>query len=395
MPKKILVLSGSIGTGHTRAAQAVEKALNNLDPDAEVRHEDALDFANAAFRTIYQQAYIQSVNKAPEILGWIYNQSERVWPENAYGLAFERWNALPLVKLLQDYAPDIVVSTHTLPVDMTSWLICKKAINTQHAIIVTDYETNPLWRAEHYSRYFAASEEVKRELMYLGYKDELITVSGIPIDPVFAQKKDRNEMRKKHGLSENKTIILTSAGGLGMGPIDNILQALIRLEENVQIVAICGTNEELKTNLESSLSEFLESGSEAKLKILGYTKEMDELMSAADLVLGKPGGLTSSEALAKGLVFVIVNPIPGQEERNSDHLLENGAAIRCNSIGVLSYKLNRLLKDKERLQAMSSRASQCAKPHSAKIIAQEILQMIQAPTECATHPENHSCRKIF
>lgn len=395
MPKKILILSGSIGTGHTRAAQAVEKALNVLDPSAEVRHEDALNFANAAFRTIYQQAYIQSVNKAPEILGWIYNQSERVWPENSYGLAFERWNALPLVKLLQDYSPDIVVSTHTLPVDMTSWLICKKAINTQHAIIVTDYETNPLWRAEHYSRYFAASEEVKRELMYLDYKEELITVSGIPIDPVFAQKKDRQEMRKKHGLSAEKVIILTSAGGLGMGPIDNILQALIELEENVQILAICGANEELKTNLENSLTRYTNGGSEAKLKILGYTNEMDELMSAADLVLGKPGGLTSSEALAKGLVFVIVNPIPGQEERNSDHLLENGAAIRCNSLGVLTYKLNSLLENKERFHAMSQRALQCAKPNSASIIGTEILRMIQAPKPCATHPDNHTCRKLF
>ncbi|MBX9573251.1 MAG: hypothetical protein K2X77_30410 [Candidatus Obscuribacterales bacterium] len=395
MPKKILILSGSIGTGHTRAAQAVEKALNILDPSADVRHEDALNFANAAFRTIYQQAYIQSVNKAPEILGWIYNQSERVWPENTYGLAFERWNALPLVKLLRDYAPDIVISTHTLPVDMTSWLICKKAINTQHAIIVTDYETNPLWRAEHYSRYFAASEEVKRELMYLGYKEDLITVSGIPIDPVFAQKKDRNQMRTKHNLSKDKTIILTSAGGLGMGPIDSILQALIRLEENVQIIAICGANEELKANLENSLSDYLEGGSEAKLKILGYTNEMDELMSAADLALGKPGGLTSSEALAKGLVFVIVNPIPGQEERNSDHLLEHGAAIRCNSLGVLSYKLNSLLSDKERFHAMSQKALQCAKPNSASIIGAEILKMIQTPVECATHPDNHSCRKLF
>lgn len=395
MPKRILILSGSIGTGHTRAAQAVEKALKSLDSSADVRHEDALDFANAAFRTIYQNAYIECVNKAPEILGWIYNQSERVWPDNSYGLAFERWNALPLVKLLKAYEPDIVVSTHTLPVDMTSWLICKKAISTQHAIIVTDYESNPLWRAEHYSRYFVAIEEVKQELMYQGYKGERITVSGIPIDPVFAQHKSREEMRKKHGLSNDKLVILTSAGGLGMGPIDNIISELIHLKEDVQIIAMCGANEDLKANLENFFADAVQGGSEARMKIMGYTNDMDELMSAADLILGKPGGLTSSEALAKGLVFVIVNPIPGQEERNSDHLLEEGVAIRCNSLGVLGPKINALLTDKTKLETMRANARKIACPNSATTVAKEILQMIQAPEECAVHPDEHTCRKLF
>jgi len=110
------------------------------------------------------------------------------------------------------------------------------------------------------------------------------------------------------------------------------------------------------------------------LKPFGYTKEMDELMTASDLVLGKPGGLTTSEALAKGLVFVIVNPIPGQEERNSDHLLEGGVAIRCNNLPTLAYKLDRLLGDPRRVQLMKTNALRMGHPNAAKEIVEQLMK---------------------
>ena len=139
-------------------------------------------------------------------------------------------------------------------------------------------------------------------------------------------------------------MILISAGGFGVGKIETLITPLLRMHHPAQIVAICGHNEELKARLEH-LAAGLAPRSRVALKIVGYTTEMDEYMAAADLVVGKPGGLTTSEALARGLVFVIVSPIPGQEERNSDHLLEEGAAIRCNNLPVLAYKIDRLLDD--------------------------------------------------
>src|SRR5262249_40023801 len=150
---------------------------------------------------------------------------------------------------------------------------------------------------------------------------------GIPIAPLFGESKSKPEMREKYGLQADVPTVILSLGGFGVGRIDALLDALRTIRRPVQILAMCGRNEELKKRLDS------ESKREGDVRIIavGYTKAMDDYMTASDLIVGKPGGLTTCEALAKGLVFVIVNPIPGQEERNSDHLLENGAAIRSNN----------------------------------------------------------------
>src|SRR4029078_1604178 len=172
----------------------------------------------------------------------------------------------------------------------------------------------------------------------LGIPPEKIAVSGIPIDPVFAEKKDKQEMRVKHGLEVDRTTILLSAGGFGVGSVEPLIDALKPLKARAQVVAICGRNEDLRRRLVTAAARTKRIDN-VLIKPIGYTNEMDEYMTASDLVLGKPGGLTTSEAMSKGVGFVIVDPIPGQEERNSDHLLEEGMAIRCNNLPTLSYKL--------------------------------------------------------
>jgi len=191
-----------------------------------------------------------------------------------------------------------------------------------------------------------------------------LTVSGIPIDPVFAVTKDKRVMRLKHGLLPDKTTILVSAGGFGVGRIEDLWTSLTELRHEAQIVILCGRNEELKTALDRRSSK-RDARSRVSLINVGYTTLMDEFMSASDILIGKPGGLTTSEALAKGLVQVIVNPIPGQEERNSDHLLEENVAIRCNNLPVLAYKVDRLLDDTERFTRMQANARRLARPHAA------------------------------
>jgi len=197
-------------------------------------------------------------------------------------------------------------------------------------------------------------------------------VSGIPIDPVFALKKDKQAMRAKHSLASDRTTILLSAGGEGVGSVEALISALLSLHPRVQIVAICGRNEELKKRL-TRMAARMKPDATVLLKPFGYTLEMDELMTASDLVMGKPGGLTTSEALAKGLVFVIANPIPGQEERNSDHLLEAAVAIRCNNLPTLSYKLDRLLADQARFKAMQANAKRMGRPNAAREIVEQLI----------------------
>ena len=374
MLRKILLLSASAGAGHVRAAEAVEKAFSQAKDagNREVRHIDVLNYTNKLFRHLYSKAYIDLVNKMPEVPGWFYDKLDKPWKNERRRLALDKLNTRPFVKLLREYQPDLIVCTHFLPAEIVSWLKAKERLASRQVIIVTDFDVHAMWLVHHYERYFVAVDEARAYLEALGIPAEKITVSGIPIDPVFALKKDKQEMRAKHGLAPDRTTILLSAGGFGVGSVDALVNSLLPLHHRAQVVAICGRNEELKKRLTRQAARARPDAT-VILKPFGYTKEMDELMTASDLVLGKPGGLTTSEALAKGLVFVIVNPIPGQEERNSDHLLESAAAIRCNNLPTLSYKLDKLFADPSRFKSMQANAHRMGRPNAAMEIVQHLL----------------------
>ncbi len=376
MIKNVLLLSASAGAGHVRAAQAIEKAFAEIGATSgerrEVQHLDILNYTNKVFRHLYSKAYIDLVNKMPEVPGWFYDKLDKPWKNERRRLALDKLNTRPLVKLLREYHPDLIVCTHFLPAEIVSWLKAKERLSSRQVIIVTDFDVHAMWLVHHYEHYFVALDEARVYLEALGIPPEKITVSGIPIDPVFAQRKDKQEMRAKHGLVPDRTTILLSAGGFGVGSVDALIAALMPLQHRAQIVAICGRNEELKKRLSRQASHLKEDAN-VVVKPFGYTNEMDELMTASDIVLGKPGGLTTSEALAKGLVFAIVNPIPGQEERNSDHLLEACVGIRCNNLPTLAYKLDRLLAEPARFAAMQANSHKMGHPNAAKEIVERLI----------------------
>ncbi|MDQ3687022.1 MAG: glycosyltransferase [Acidobacteriota bacterium] len=377
MFKKVLVLSASAGAGHVRAADAIVRAIEEMGAAGEVRHVDALEYTNKLFRHLYSKAYVEMVNKMPELLGWLYDALDTPWKNERRRLALDKLNTRPLVRMLKQYQPEVVICTHFLPAEIISWLKAKERITVPQAIVVTDFDVHAMWLCYHYEQYFVAIDETRVHLENLGIPPEKITVSGIPIDPLFARVKDKRAMRAKHGLDVEQTTILLSAGGFGVGPVEHILQSLAGLQHPAQVVALCGRNNDLKIRVERLAAE-LPPHHALRIKAVGYTTEMDEFMSASDVLLGKPGGLTTSEALAKGLVFCVVNPIPGQEERNSDHLLEEGVAIRCNNLPALAYKIDRLLSDAARVETMKDNAQRLARPDAAREIVGKLLALQQS-----------------
>jgi processive 1,2-diacylglycerol beta-glucosyltransferase len=372
MFNRVLILSASAGAGHVRAAEALRLAFSKLKAAQEIRHVDTLDYTNKIFRHLYSQTYLEMVNSAPEMLGWLYDYLDRPWKKERRRLALDRLNTRPFVKLLKQYNPDLTVCTHFLPAEIISWLKAKERIATPPAIVVTDLDIHAMWLCHNYTRYFVPLEETRIHLERLGIPAAKISVTGIPIDPIFAERKDKVEMRRKHGLKPDRTTILVSAGGFGADSIEHVITSLMELRHDAQVVAIAGRNEELRARLDS-LVKTNKIRSKVDVKIVGYTTEMDEYMSASDLILGKPGGLTTSEALAKGLIMVIVNPIPGQEERNSDHLLEEGVAIRCNNLPALAFKIDGLLDDQRRLDQMRKNVRRTARPNAASHIVRDLL----------------------
>jgi processive 1,2-diacylglycerol beta-glucosyltransferase len=370
--KRVLILSASAGAGHVRAGQALERAAAEIRAAEEVRHIDTLEYTTQLFRNLYSKVYIDVVGRAPDLLGWLYDRFDKPWKNERQRLAFDKLNTRPFVRLLEEYEPEIIICTHFLPAEIISWLKAKRRLACQQAIVVTDFDVHAMWLCHHFEHYFVALDEARAYLEKLGIPSSKIAVSGIPIDPVFAQRKNKLEMREKHGLSRDRTTLLVSAGGFGLGSLTPLMTALLELRHPAQIIAICGRNQALKRRLEQ-LANDLPVGHRVGIKVVGYTQEMDEYMTAADIVVGKPGGLTTSEALAKGLVSVIVNPIPGQEERNSDHLLEEGVGIRCNNLPVLAYKIDRLIDDPQRLASMQANALQLARPQAARAVLEKLL----------------------
>jgi processive 1,2-diacylglycerol beta-glucosyltransferase len=371
MYRRVLILSASVGNGHTIAAESLKQAFENKKLAGEVRHEDVLKFTNPLFRRLYGKAYIDLVNRAPEVLGWMYDQLDEPWKNEKRRLFFDKLNAAPLIKMIREYDPDWIVCTHFLPSEIVSDLKAKGKVDRPQAIVVTDFDMHALWLCRNYEHYFVALDETKVYLETLGFPAEKITVSGIPIAPKFSETKSKQAMREKFGLDADVPTVILSLGGFGVGRIGTLLDALRSIRRPVQILAMCGRNEELKKELDSK------SKTDDVVRVIpvGYTKEMDEYMTASDLIVGKPGGLTTCEALAKGLVFVIVNPIPGQEERNSDHLLENGTAIRSNNPATLGYKIEQLLDDPARLERMHRNALALARPNAAMDIADKISEL--------------------
>ncbi len=362
----VMVLSAAAATGHLRAADALVSAFDARSVSA--RHVEILRYTNPVFRKIYSDLYIELMSRGPDLLGWLYKTFDRPWQFQKRRLALDRLNTGPLVKLIREHHPDLVLCTHFLPAEIVLYLRRKRTLDIPVGVVVTDFDAHAMWILRDVDWYFVACEETRAYLAVLGIPPERIHVTGIPIDPKFASKKPKAEARMKLGLDPHKTTLLASAGGYGVGPVESLVRAIDEVQHPIQIVVICGRNKRLEDHLKDL------SATRHPMEIVGFTNEMDSWMAASDLLVGKAGGLTSSEALARGLVLVIVNPIPGQEERNSDHFLEEGVGIRCNNLPALSYKIDTLLADRERFLRMQEAVRRIAKPNAAQEIVSIILK---------------------
>ncbi len=203
----------------------------------------------------------------------------------------------------------------------------------------------------------------------MAFRPTGFTSTGIPVEPEFSSPVDREAVLKRHGLDPAEPTLLVAGGTLGLSPATAVVRRLLQLDREFQAVIACGKNEELKKEIEALTSEQRD-----RFRVLGYTQEMPDLLGASTLLLSKPGGLTTAEALARGLPMVILDPIGGQEERNSDMLLEAGAAVKCTEVTILNHKLRRLLDDPTRIAAMSENARRLGRPDAADAIARIVLE---------------------
>ena len=352
-----------------RAAEAVEAALNQIGAPITIANYDVLSFMPVAFRKVYRDGYFKMVARAPKLVGWLYQATDKPFHKAQVRLKVEQAGAARLLKKIRAFRPDITICTHFLPTALMDRERRKGRCDSRIITVVTDFEVHGLWLSAPSDHYFVATDEARAHLESLGLATADITASGIPTHPVFAVRKDRRAMQRKHGWRTDLPVILVSAGGFGAGNAARMLEALVASKLSAQIVAVCGKNPALKAAL-NKIAARVKSSALPIVNVVGFTTEIDEYMAAADLMIGKPGGLTTSESLIKGLGWVIVNPIPGQEEKNAIYLLEHGAGVWCDNLHTLGFKVRSVLEEPGRLEAMRNNALRLGRPGAGARIAE-------------------------
>lgn len=372
MFRKVMVLSASAGAGHVTAANALEGALRESGIAQEVINLDVLKKVSPFMRSMYSKQYITLVNRAPHLLGALYDATDHAKKFDARRMTFDVANALPMLRYLTNERPDVVVSTHFLASELAAFATRRRRLDAYLATVITDFDAHAFWLSDPVNHYFTAFEETSRQLQHLGVDRDDISVTGIPISVKFAGAPSKSEARKQLGLREDLPLVLISVGGFGVGPVIETVESAMLGRTRFQTVVLCGKNEKLRTQLlrmqSISPSYFRE------FHAVGHTDSMQVYMAAADLMIGKSGGLTSSECLASSLPMLIVNPIPGQEERNANHLLEHGAAASGN-IRTLTYKLDKVISSPSLLKEMSEAAAAMGHANSAHAIVRRLQEL--------------------
>ncbi|MBL8878891.1 MAG: glycosyltransferase [Phycisphaerales bacterium] len=372
--RPILILSASAGAGHMMAARAIEQALRAAAPGVSIEVLDVLSAASGAFRRMYAGGYLSLVRRAPVLMGVLYERMDQPVPNIAdrARLLIQNAHAPRIARCIRAHRPRAIVNTHFLSAEIVSQMRRSGALNCPQATVTTDFETHRLWVQEPTERYFAASEQGRVLLRRWGVDDLRIRVTGIPVMDAFRPTANQSAVRTELGLDPARPVVLLLCGGFGVGPVALAFQEILALLDT-QLVAVCGRNEALRERL-----ALMSKGAESRCKVVGFTNEMHRYMQAADVAVTKPGGLTSSEALACGLPMVVVNPIPGQESRNSDFLLESGAAIKANDACLVGPRIRSLLSSPTRLAAMRDAALREARPDAARQIAEAVGEMCGA-----------------
>ena len=379
--KRVLLISASIGGGHVAAAKALESAF--AAQGAAVQHVDLLDYTTPPFRRLYRQAYFDLVRTAPDLIDWLGKRMDKAPKEQKSAqqrlrARMTRLISYHLPRLIRQYNPDVLVHTHFLPAEILS--AQQHKFSVPQAVVVTDFAAHSLWLQPNISRYFVATDEVKVHMQAAGIETERITVSGIPVDQRFAHLESKAAARAALGHPLERDMLLIMAGGLDRKVLLTIVEQLKGLKWPLSTHIICGRSSSLMQAVTSALDKYQDDSTNlVSVELTGFTNNVPRYMAAADLIVGKPGGLTSSEALAAGLPFAVVQPYPIQEEANTNYLLEYGAAMRIEPLTLFNHKIKSFFEDDTKRANMRQAAAKLARPDAANTVVQAVLTELIDP----------------
>ena len=369
MSKRILLMYISYNSGHHRASIAIERALKILQPQTEVLNINGFNYTNPILERIINRTYMSVIKRKPQIWDYLYDNPKVFYRVRALRDFIHNMNFEKLLNLLHDFKPNAIVCTQAFPCGMIADLKSQNGlIKTSLLGVLTDYAAHSYWIFPTIDYFIVPAEQSKEKLKQNGIPEEKIKVLGIPIDPKFNLKTDTKAIKLGLGLDLYKPVVLIMGGGQGYGPIKDIVLALDALDRDFQMAVVAGINGRLFKWLNSPNRKF-----NKRVVPLQFVENVDELMEISSLIITKPGGLTTAEALAKGLPMIIINPIPGQEAKNAQFLVQIGAAEEVDNIDILAFKVDELLNSPSRLSEMQQAAHKYGHPNAAISLAEFIL----------------------
>ncbi|TNJ57145.1 UDP-N-acetylglucosamine--LPS N-acetylglucosamine transferase [Paenibacillus hemerocallicola] len=333
--KRILLLSEGFGAGHTQAAHALSVGLRQLSPDLQTRVLELGAFLHPTLARLVFSAYRKTIVSKPKLYGFVYRKQYKKSLNRLTRLALHRLFYGQTTEVIKQLKPDTIVCTHPFPSAVISRL--KRAgLSVPLCTVITDYDAHGTWISPEVNKYLVSTEEVKHKLLMRGVPDDHIEVTGIPVHPKFWRQHDKEELRLRFGLQAVPTV-LVMGGGWGLVQQEETLRHMIGWRDRLQFIFCMGSNEKALARLADD-PRF----KHPHILLMGFTREIDKLMDVSDLLITKPGGMTCTEGLAKGLPMLFYSPIPGQEEENCLYFTERGFGEQIKSLQTLDFWFEKL-----------------------------------------------------
>lgn len=397
MVKKVLIMSASTGGGHNRAARAIKEELENKTIDGlpiQCEIIDSLKLVNTTMDKIISRGYEKSAIYTPKAYGSVYRLSETsLISKNEFkDNLLTSYMSKKFKTLLNEKEPDLIIGTHPFPMIALSTM--KKLYNEQPTThlsesfhryntkvdvptmisVLTDYTTHSTWIQNEIDYYVVGHEYVKELLIFDGVKENKVKPFGIPVEKSFLSNKDKDTVLGELGLSPEKLTVLLMGGSFGAGNIKETLEELLEIDRDFQILVITGRNESLKEKIDKKIHT---TKHDKTVCVLGFTDKMNDILASVDVLITKPGGLTTTEALLKDVPMIIPYYIPGQEEENLDFLSNCGAALRTTKKYTLSVLLKVLIDDPSRLEMLKKNIKSIRKFNSALNISNLVVDVLE------------------
>lgn len=373
--RRIAIVTLSAGAGELQASRAIHQALHDGADNVEAHTMDLLDLAEPWFRRSYAFPCWLTMRRAPAVWRKVFEWRQRkrllkIFPDSLIRRGCER--ALNRLRL---FRPHLVIAAETGAARLAALGRREGWFDVPILAAHTAFCAEPVWAENQIDVHCVGSEEAKGQLISWGVSANRIVTCGVPVDPACALSFDRVELRRAFGLHPSRPVVLVMGGGIRPAPLDLIIQSLEMSRHPIQVLALTARDHNLRRRLEAMRGRLA-----LDLRVFGWSESILELMAAADLLITRPGGLVTSEALAAGLPMVLGFAAPGMEEAHLRFLLERNVAVAATRAEEISRLVSGLLDDPQRLEVLRARGREMARPDAAYAVAQVARALLEKAT---------------